>query len=541
MAVDYLSAINTGGSGLNTSQLVDAIVSAEIAPKVNLVTKKQVAADLSISELAKLRSAFDEFQQVLQIPNAGVTTDAYSTSTAISVKVDDYGALQVADDLFTVSQLARGQVLEFTGYTSSNQSLSAGSLTVRFGSWSGTDFSETDSRDAQSISLSSSGATLGGLASQLSVLTGVSARVVTKSDGNYSLLVITDPGAANAIQITADDDALTDFDTSASNSQQVLAAQNAVFTYNGISLSRSSNTIDDLIPGTTLTLNATTEADARVSVFEDSDFAEGELSTYLEKLNGLIGTLKSATARGINGAGSGPLVGDPTMAAVLRQISRLTTTPLEGFGDSPIYLTTFGVQTERDGTFSIDSTKFAAAFAADPAAYRAIFSTLAQSSDSAIAVTTTSSANPPTGKYSFVYTDTSTATLDGNTLIARTTNGRNTFYAITGSFAGVSIDVTNATAGTSSIYFGKSSIDQMSDYITSIFSRSGDFTRVEKTYSDTSLTQGDELLALAEKEDLLAQLYRAKFTAMEQQITKAKSTGSFLTNMVDALNGNSKG
>ena len=234
MAVDYISALNTNGSGLNTTQLVDAIVTAEIAPKLNKVTKKQEATDLSISELAKLRSAFDEFQQVLQSPNAGVASDAYSTSAAVSVKVDDYNALKVADDLITVSQLARGQVLEFTGYATANESLASGSLTIRFGTWSGASFSEVDPNNTQSVSLSGAGATLGGLATQLSALSGVSARVVAKSDGNYSLLVITDPGANNAVQMIADGGVLAGFDTSQDNSQQVLAAQNAVLTYNGI-------------------------------------------------------------------------------------------------------------------------------------------------------------------------------------------------------------------------------------------------------------------------------------------------------------------
>lgn len=541
MAVDYISALNTNGSGLNTTQLVDAIVSAQIAPKVNLVTKKQEATDLSISELAKLRSAFDQFQQVLQSPNAGVASDAYSTSDAVSVKVDDYAALQVADDLITVSQLARAQVLEFTGYTTANESLGAGTLSLRFGNWSGTTFSETDPSNTQTISLSGTGATLSGLATQLSALSGVSARVVAKSDGNYSLLVIADPGANNAVQITAGVGGLTAFDNSQDNGQQVVAAQNAEFTYNGVSLSRSSNAITDLVAGTTLTLNATTDTDARISVFEAAGFAEGELSTYVEKLNSLISTMKTATARGVNGASSGPLAGDTTISAVLRQIGRLTTTPLEGFGETPIYLTTYGVQTERDGTFSIDSAKFAAAFAADPAGYRAIFSNLAQSSDSAIAVTTKPSANPPTGKYDFVYTNSTTASLNGTSLIPRTIDGRSTFYAITGSFAGISIDVTEASTGTSSIYFGKSAIDQMSDYVTSILSKAGDFSRVEKTYSDNSISQTDELSALAEKEDMLAQLYRAKFTSMEQQITRVKSSGTFLTNTIDAMNANSKG
>lgn len=539
MAVDYLSELNTRGSGLNTSQLVDALVTAEIAPKVNLVTKKQEATDLSISELAKLRSAFSDFQTVLQSSNAGVARGVYSSSSAISVQVDDNSALEVADELISVSQLARGQVLEFTGYTSANESLSSGNLTVRFGAWSGTAFSETDSDAAETISLSDTGATLGGLAAQLNAMTGVAARVVDKGDGYYSLLVVTDSGEDNAIQITADVDDLAAFDTSEDNSQQVLAAQDAEFTYNGISVTRSTNTVDDLVPGITLELLETTDATATVSVFEDAAYAESELSSFIEKLNALVSTLKSATTRGSYGVGAGPLAGNSTMNSVMRQISRITTTALEGFGDAEIYLATYGVQTEQDGTFSLDSDKFAAAYAADSDSYRAIFASLAQSSDSAMTVTTSSSSDVSAGSYSFVYTDSSTATLDGNSMIAGTSGGRSIFYMLTGDFAGVSIDVADVSTGTSTIYFGKSTFDLLNEYITSILEDSGDFSSVESTFSDNSYSQMDELAALTEKEALLASLYRTKFTAMEQQITKLKSSGEFLSNMVDAWKANS--
>ena len=40
MAVDYLSAINKGGSGLNITQIVDSIVEAETAPQQDIVNKR---------------------------------------------------------------------------------------------------------------------------------------------------------------------------------------------------------------------------------------------------------------------------------------------------------------------------------------------------------------------------------------------------------------------------------------------------------------------------------------------------------------------
>ena len=40
MAVDYISAINTKGSGMNLTQIVDGLVTAETAPLMEQTQKK---------------------------------------------------------------------------------------------------------------------------------------------------------------------------------------------------------------------------------------------------------------------------------------------------------------------------------------------------------------------------------------------------------------------------------------------------------------------------------------------------------------------
>ena len=42
MAVDYLSAINRQGSGLNITEIVDSLVEAETAPQVDKIQKEGV-------------------------------------------------------------------------------------------------------------------------------------------------------------------------------------------------------------------------------------------------------------------------------------------------------------------------------------------------------------------------------------------------------------------------------------------------------------------------------------------------------------------
>ena len=58
MAVDYLSAINTSGSGLNITQIVDSLVEAEQAPQENLIQGKIDTKTTSISAIIETSQAF---------------------------------------------------------------------------------------------------------------------------------------------------------------------------------------------------------------------------------------------------------------------------------------------------------------------------------------------------------------------------------------------------------------------------------------------------------------------------------------------------
>ena len=56
MAVDYLSAINQGGSGLNITQIDDGLVEAGTAPEKDLINSNVDAKTLEISSLGTVAS-----------------------------------------------------------------------------------------------------------------------------------------------------------------------------------------------------------------------------------------------------------------------------------------------------------------------------------------------------------------------------------------------------------------------------------------------------------------------------------------------------
>ncbi|MGA0778489.1 MAG: flagellar cap protein FliD N-terminal domain-containing protein, partial [Gemmobacter sp.] len=84
MAVDYLSALNTRGSGLNITQIVGSLVDAEIVPKRDRIEKQIEENDLSVSEIGKLRAELAGLSSSLSVTGAGQAYDARSASSAIA-------------------------------------------------------------------------------------------------------------------------------------------------------------------------------------------------------------------------------------------------------------------------------------------------------------------------------------------------------------------------------------------------------------------------------------------------------------------------
>ena len=64
MAIDYLQALNIG-SGLNTGDIIDALVEAERAPQASQITKRQEQRAVEISSLGEVKLGFETMQTAL--------------------------------------------------------------------------------------------------------------------------------------------------------------------------------------------------------------------------------------------------------------------------------------------------------------------------------------------------------------------------------------------------------------------------------------------------------------------------------------------
>ena len=232
MAVDYLSAINKQGSGLNITQIVDSLVQAETAPIASRIQKNIDDKNAAISGYALVAAELGKMQDYANSAKGSTAFSVNSDSVAVGVKVSDQSKANAFDASIAVSTLASSQTLEFSGFNSKTATINKGTINIDFGSWSGSNFSVNGDRTALSVQVTDNNNNISDLAATLTALSGVNATVTDKGDGTFSLIINSDTGAKNALRLSVTEDVsdagLAAFDTTSNNSsKQVIAAQDA--------------------------------------------------------------------------------------------------------------------------------------------------------------------------------------------------------------------------------------------------------------------------------------------------------------------------
>ena len=414
MAVDYLSAINQGGSGLNITQIVDSLVEAEQAPQENQIQTKIDARNTAISAIGEIKSALLKLSTSLTTLTGNTSLSVNSTSSSISATISDPSTAVTINSTISISTLAKGQTLAFEDYASSTSLVGAGTLVLERGDWSSGSFVSSATVSSQSLTVTATD-TLESLKDKINALNyGVTASVLGAGDDTYTLVIKSEDGKENALRVTATESpsgsGLSSIDNSTTNaSKQKLAGTDASFTVDGISLTRSSNTITDLFNGYTVNLHASTtvngtDTPANLSGTVDISKATTNLQSFVTAVNETRTLLNNKTFRGSTTEGAGELSDDPVIKSIKKQLNSLTSSQLTGFGANGVYLSNLGVRTEKDGLISINTTALENELKANPSSLDAIFNSMYSSSSSLLSVSGGTSSKPVAGSYAFAMT-----------------------------------------------------------------------------------------------------------------------------------------
>jgi len=311
--------------------------------------------DARLSSIGKMALALDGFRSVA----AGLTGGkldmlASATGSALSARLSAASATpgKYAVD---VQQLAQGQKLQTKTVADKDAALgNGGASTITVETGSGANTRKTTVRiDAGDTSLE-------GIARAMREA-GLDAGVAKDGNG-YSLSLTGETGAANGMRISVAGDpvlgALLAYQPGKEGGmQQVAEARDARLVVDGKTVTSTTNSVTEAIPGLNLTLKETGKSE--VEVRSDPAAIAGNVKDFVKAFNDLntqLGKLETGDDRS-----------DTTLLRMKAQIGNIVN------GSSLRDLAGFGI-TQKDGALVLDEDKLKAAVAADPARASKVFS-----------------------------------------------------------------------------------------------------------------------------------------------------------------------
>jgi len=164
--------------------------------------------------------------------------------------------------------------------------------------------------------------------------------------------------------------------------QTLRKATDAVLQMGSQTLTRSSNTVTDLMSGVTVTLlKADPATEVTISAAADQDGTVAKVKSFVDAVNALFTTLDAATK--VNPADptkSGPLAGDSQARSLRRSIVAALSTQMSS--GSLRVMSQIGVSITRQGSYTLDETKLRSALTSDPTAVTNLLARAADVTDS---------------------------------------------------------------------------------------------------------------------------------------------------------------
>ena len=177
------------------------------------------------------------------------------------------------------------------------------------------------------------------------------------------------------------------------NSNTLQTAQDAKFTYNGISMVRSSNTITDIISGATFTLNKVTTSTANLSIKQDTTSIPTLVDSFVSAFNTANSKIKDLTKYDSSTKTTGTLQGETAVSSIYSNMAQLITKIEPTTGKS---LMDYGFSLDKSGTLSVDKTKLTTALSSDPTTLEKVFRGTTQITKGTYTGTNTASATATT-------------------------------------------------------------------------------------------------------------------------------------------------
>lgn len=548
---------STGASGLPIDSLVTAQMQAEQQPITDIQTKIS-SYNTKLSAYSTLKSGLSTFQTAVDklATAAKFNAQSVTASDATSISATANGTAVLGNYSVSVTQLATSQKLASPAYSSATDIVGTGKLTISFGTTGTAPASFTANADKTDITIdiTSSNNTLAGIRDAINAKNAsVSASIVNDGSGNRLVITSKDTGEVNSLKISVADDDGNNTDTgglsalaydplaSSNNMTQMTAAKNALLTVDGMSISKASNTVSDVIQGVTLTLKTVTSASNTLSVGTDTDTIQASVQSFVDAYNALNTSMRNLTKFVSAGSTSnGALLGDSTARNIMVKLKSMlsasspTATTYKTLSD-------IGVSMGSDGSLSLDSTKLQKAITNNVGDVAKLFSPSATSTDPQVTFLG-SKDDTASGTYAVNITQlggngvNAIGTINGVT--ANTTGSVLTGVIGNGSY-GLQLSVTGtATGSRGTVTFSKGLAGELSSLLDGWLDTEGALTTKTDGISSSIKDLNKKADDISAKLPAIEARYRAQYAKLDALLSSLQSTSSNLTSQLAAISAN---
>jgi len=345
-----LSTLGIGSDGVLSydviDQLKEADTSAIIKPIENKIELNQQKQD-TLSELTSLVGSLNT--EVVAMSDPALYQSKTASLSGSSVSVEASASAAAGTHTIDVTSLATHDIKQSQkGYAYDEALMGEGTMHLEIdGKSFDIDVSSTDSiKDVvKKINENTDGKI------EASILN------VGGDDPYHIVLKSAETGSQNNITVSGD----YDFD------QVGDGAQDATFTFDGIDISRSSNTVDDLIEG--LTIDLQEEGTTNITIKQDNTKLIEGMEKFVEQYNQLIQNFTESTRFDKDANTAGIFQGDSSIRNAKSMLQDALVLSSQG-GHS---IDDFGLELQRDGTLVFDKSKFEESLKEDPQAVEDFF------------------------------------------------------------------------------------------------------------------------------------------------------------------------
>lgn len=316
-----INSASLTGAKIDVAKVVDQLMELERQPLVKIDTKIS-ESNVKISVLGQFQAKLSELKTAVDsLQNSGdfIAVAPYvSVPSALSVSVGSRASK--GQHSIGISQLAEPEIWKVEGFVTAEQARD----------W----FNNAD---------------------QASVKSASDGSVLQKPDGTYALWLTSNGGD---LDVSSPGTGLT--------ATQVQAGQAALFSVDGYSYTRNSNSIDDIIDGVTLELTGLTAGDNDIDLklVAAASSAAPKVQALVDALNELQSLYELETKADVDRGSRGILNSDFALTTIFRNVVNSMTKPLVGPNGSSVDgqsdLTLLGITITRSGRFEFNETLLAA-------------------------------------------------------------------------------------------------------------------------------------------------------------------------------------